>query len=117
MFNLINKDRYLGADDLPGQVNIFDAVISISYNFNVHGILSHAVPNRHIFKQHFLQNKSPQLQNRTLLWLSNTCIYLHIQGFKKEKYIVFDSHARDSMGLTSENGTSILMTFTKFDDL
>ena len=117
LFNLINKDRYLGVDDLPGQVNIFDAVISISYNFNVHGMLSHAPPNRHIFKQHFLQNKSPQLQNRTLLCLSNTCIYLHIQGFKKEKYIVFDSHPRDSMGLTSENGTSVLMTFIKFDDL
>ena len=37
LFKSINKHRYLGAEDKPVTVNVYDLAISVSLNFNVLG--------------------------------------------------------------------------------
>ena len=40
LFKSINKHRYLGVEDIPVTVNVYDLPVSVSLNFNVHGFLS-----------------------------------------------------------------------------
>ena len=40
LFKSINKHRYLGVEGIPATVNIFDLPVTVSLNFNVHGVLA-----------------------------------------------------------------------------
>ena len=116
LFKSINKHRYLGAEDIPITVNVYDLAISVSLNFNVHGFLSRQDDHHVILQNYVHENQS--LNSGFLIWLSNLCIYVHIQHqSKKIVYYLFDSHARDREGQLSENGTSVLINFLKLEHL
>ena len=112
----INKHRYLGAEDIPVIVNVYDLAISVSLNFNVHGFLSRQDDHQAILQNYVHENQS--LNSGFLIWLSNLCIYVHIQHqSKKIVHNLFDSHARDREGQLSENGASVLINFQKLEHL
>ena len=95
-FKSINKHRYLGAEDITVTVNVYDLAISVSLNLNVHGFLSRQ--DDHEAMNYVQENQS--LNSGFLIWLSNLCIYVHIQHQSKEiVYYLFDSHPRDREGL------------------
>ena len=90
--------------------------ISVSLNFNVHGFLSRQDDHQAILQNYVHQNQP--LNSGFLIWLSNLCIYVHIQHqSKKIVYYLFDSHARDREGQLSENGASVLINFQKLEHL
>ena len=94
LFKSINKHRYLGAEDIPVTVNVYDLAISVSLNFNIHGFLSRQDDHQAILQNYVHENQS--LNSGFLIWLSNLCIYVHIQHqSKKIVYYLFDSYARD----------------------
>ena len=116
LFKSINKHRYLGAEDIPVTVNVYDLAISVTLNFNVHGFLSRQDDHQAILQNYVHENQS--LNSGFLIWLSNLCIYVHIQHqSKKIVYYLFDSHARDREGQLSENGASVLINFQKLEHL
>ena len=116
LFKLINKHRSLGAEDIPITVNVYDLAISVSLNFNVHVFLSRQDDHQAILQNYVHENQS--LNSGFLIWLSNLCIYVHIQHqSKKIVYYLFDSHARDREGQLSENGISVLINFQKLEHL
>ena len=111
-FKSLGKDRFFGIEDLPGFVTAYDKSIKVNYNFNTHGILSSNKADRLTFESNILDN----LQGNTgfLLWLSEICvsIILNLSGPRsKKKYLLFDSHSRDSCGRFSDNGKSVLLKF------
>ena len=90
--------------------------ISVTLNFNVHGFLSRKDDHRAILQNYIHENQS--FHSGFLIWLSNLCIYVHIQHqSKKIVYYLFDSHARDREGQLSENGASVLINFQKLEHL
>ena len=116
-FESINKHRYLGVEDIPATVNIYGLSITVSLNFNVHGILSRGDNHPTILHDHIFENQS--VNSRVLIWLLHSCIYVHIkhESNNKDKYYLFDSHARNDKGQASENGTSVLIKFEKLEHL
>ena len=116
LFKSINKHRYLGAEDIPVTVNVYDLAINVSLNFNVHGFLSRQDDHQAILQNYVHENQS--LNSGFLIWLSNFCIYVHIQHqSKKIVYYLFVSHARDREGQLSENGAAVLINFQKLEHL
>ena len=116
LFKLVSKHRYLGAEDIPVTVNVYDMAITVSLNFNVHGSLSRQDDHQAILQNYVHENQS--LNSGFLIWLSNLCIYVHIQHqSNKIVYYLFDSHARDREGQLSENGASVLINSQKLEYL
>ena len=112
LFKSINKHRYLGAEDIPVTVNVYDLAISLSLNFNVHGFLSRQDDHQAFHQNYVDENQS--LNSGFLIWFSNLCIYVHIQHqSKKIVYYLFYSHAWDREGQLSENGASVLINFQR----
>ena len=58
LFKSINKHRYLGAEDIPVTVNVYDLAISVSLNFNVHGFLSRQDDHQAILQNYVHENQS-----------------------------------------------------------
>ena len=116
LFKSINKHRHLRAEDIPVTVNVYDLAISVSLNFNVHGFLSRQDDHHAILQNYVHENQL--LNSGFLIWLSDLCIYVHIQHQRKKTvYYLFDSHARDREGQLSENGASVLINFKKLEHL
>ena len=109
LFKSINKHRYLGAEDIPVTVNVYDLAISVSPNFNVHGFLSRQDDHQAILQNYVHENQS--LNSGFLIWLSNLCIHVHIQHqSKKIVYYLLE-------GQLSENGASVLINFQNLKHL
>ena len=41
LYKAIGKDEFLGVEELPNVVKIFDESVNIQFKFNSHGLLSH----------------------------------------------------------------------------
>ena len=83
LFKSINNNRYLGAEDISVTVNVYDLAINVSLNFNVHGFLSRQDDHQAILQNYVHENQL--LNSGFLIWLSNLCIYVHIQHQSKQE--------------------------------
>ena len=95
----IGKYEFLGVEDLPNVLEIFDEPINVEFKFNSHGILSREKGNINILKDMIHKNvevTGSTCDNGFLLWLSENCISVMVK--KQPTYVEFallDSHTRD----------------------
>ena len=73
----------------------------------MHGVLSRGDNHPTILNNHIFENQS--VNSGVLIWFLHSCIYVHLKQESKnrDKYYLFDSHARNEKGQASENGTSV----------
>ena len=116
LFHLIGKNRYLGVEDLPQEVLILNAKVSVAFRYNVHGIFCRERIYQNTFKDMILNETIDN--SGVLVWLSEICIYIGFQQFVTGvKYALFDSHSRGPTEKIAEEGTSILLLFDNIDSL
>ena len=116
-YRSLGSDKFLGVEDLPAVVPVFDTDVNVIYNLNTHGILNQSEIYKDILKETFLNNI--QLNTSCLTWFSQSCIAIIFKrcAGQNTKYVVFDSHSKDKNGEIVANGTSSLITINQIENL
>ena len=117
-YEKLGKDGFLAVEELPHQVKIFNAPVTVEFKFNSHGLLNRECFNLENMKQMICANSKydeTKLNTGFLLMLSEVTVSVIIkrQSFSPDtlKLAVLDSHGRDKDGRISSDGMSVLMFF------
>ena len=118
LYEKLGKDGFLTVEELPHQIEIFNAPVSVEFKFNSHGLLNRERFNLDNMKQMICANSKydeTKLNTGFLLMLSEVTVSAVIrrQSFSPNtlKLAVLDSHGRDKDGRISSDGMSVLMFF------
>ena len=105
LYKSLNLDRFLEPQDLPVTVNIHSIEVHHQFTYFHQAFLENSIQSkacwRNLLDEHF--------KKHALLWIGQNTVTLIKGG---NSICLFDSHSWDCNGKISDNGLSILMTFS-----